>query len=583
MSCDARSKLLCIAQSRCSGCRPTAALARRSPSTASCAGISSPSASASSPRTSLLIAAFLRRRRREQSGINRTPLDLPRRCSALMYVWMAVTAQHLWAAIRFQAPLLEAMQVEVVGEQFQWYFRYPGADAAFGITRPNLVNAAGRQSSRPRPPPTHAARRHRLQRPRSSRRPRGRSRPALASTSSTASSSPACASSKTPSPASTCTSTSRPPPPATIPSSAARSVARPRPHAGPPPRRLRSRIRKLARHPAAEHTDRNDRMAHHTVARAHLHHRSSRHSESIYLLLSLARRHHRHAALARSCASTASGPTWPLPFSAHSQAGRLSGPGHHAWHADGLLRPHHRARRAASPASCCRRRSAPRAWPSRGSTPSHSGSPPLSLLVLLAAFFVPEGAPISGWTNYPPLSALAAAGPGQGDRHGPLARQHRALLPRSSSRRSQSAHHHPRQARHGMTCQPPAPYRLVMAGHLRILTLSPSPCSSPPLVCSSRDRHFGTSFFHPRRRRRQRPFSPTRWLRNALLWLHLFWFFGHPEVYIAILPGMGIASSLLANFTRRPVPGYRLMVVATRRSSASSASSSGVTTCSSAA
>src|ERR1700744_4354092 len=36
-----------------------------------------------------------------------------------------------------------------------------------------------------------------------------------------------------------------------------------------------------------------------------------------------------------------------------------------------------------------------------------------SLLVLLAAFFVPEGAPISGWTNYPPLSALAAAGPGQ--------------------------------------------------------------------------------------------------------------------------------------------------------------------------
>jgi cytochrome c oxidase subunit 1 len=37
----------------------------------------------------------------------------------------------------------------------------------------------------------------------------------------------------------------------------------------------------------------------------------------------------------------------------------------------------------------------------------------LSLLTLLAAFFVPEGAPISGWTNYPPLSALAAAGPGQ--------------------------------------------------------------------------------------------------------------------------------------------------------------------------
>src|SRR6202012_5256414 len=38
----------------------------------------------------------------------------------------------------------------------------------------------------------------------------------------------------------------------------------------------------------------------------------------------------------------------------------------------------------------------------------------LSLAVLLGAFFVPGGAPISGWTNYPPLSAIAAAGPGQG-------------------------------------------------------------------------------------------------------------------------------------------------------------------------
>jgi cytochrome c oxidase subunit I len=50
---------------------------------------------------------------------------------------------------------------------------------------------------------------------------------------------------------------------------------------------------------------------------------------------------------------------------------------------------------------------------------------------------------------------------------------------------------------------------------------------------------------------------------SPMLWLHLFWFFGHPEVYISILPGMGLASSLLANFTRRPVLGYRFMVAAT--------------------
>jgi cytochrome c oxidase subunit 2 len=67
-------------------------------------------------------------------------LLLPLLCA--MYVWMAVTAQRLWAANRFQGASPEAMQVEVVGEQFQWYFRYPGVDAAFGATRPQLVNAA---------------------------------------------------------------------------------------------------------------------------------------------------------------------------------------------------------------------------------------------------------------------------------------------------------------------------------------------------------------------------------------------------------------------------------------------------------
>ena len=50
---------------------------------------------------------------------------------------------------------------------------------------------------------------------------------------------------------------------------------------------------------------------------------------------------------------------------------------------------------------------------------------------------------------------------------------------------------------------------------------------------------------------------------SPLLWLHLFWFFGHPEVYIAILPGMGLTSMVLANFSRRKVFAYRPMIATT--------------------
>ena len=75
------------------------------------------------------------------------------------------------------------------------------------------------------------------------------------------------------------------------------------------------------------------------------------------------------------------------------------------------------------------------------------------------------------------------------------------------------------------------------------------------------DRHAGTSFFIPGgllvsdRIINHKGGSP-------LLWQHLFWFFCHPEVYIAILPGMGIVSHVLSTFARKPIFGYRAMVYA---------------------
>ena len=65
------------------------------------------------------------------------------------------------------------------------------------------------------------------------------------------------------------------------------------------------------------------------------------------------------------------------------------------------------------------------------------------------------------------------------------------------------------------------------------------------------DRNFGTTFFDPRQG------------GSALLWQHLFWFFGHPEVYILVLPAFGVFSEILPVFARKPIFGYKAIAAAT--------------------
>ncbi len=83
-----------------------------------------------------------------------------------------------------------------------------------------------------------------------------------------------------------------------------------------------------------------------------------------------------------------------------------------------------------------------------------------------------------------------------------------------------------------------------------ILILLAIPILAGALIMLLFDQTIGTTFFLPAGG------------GEPLLWQHLFWFFGHPEVYILILPAMGIASDLIANGARKPIFGYHAMVLA---------------------
>ena len=62
---------------------------------------------------------------------------------AVLFVWMTIAAEKLWSTIRLTRAEPHAVQVEVTGVQFQWYFRYPGPDGIYGKTKPELIDAAG--------------------------------------------------------------------------------------------------------------------------------------------------------------------------------------------------------------------------------------------------------------------------------------------------------------------------------------------------------------------------------------------------------------------------------------------------------
>src|SRR5262245_17001652 len=182
----------------------------------------------------------------------------------------------------------------------------------------------------------------------------------------------------------------------------------------------------------------------------------------------------------------------------------------------------------------------------------------LSCIVIFSALFVTGGAPLGGWTAYAPLSAIPAAGPGQ-DTGMTLWITAIALFSASGlmgglnyittilTMRTRGL---------SMMRLPLTQWSLLVTSVLGLLAF---PVLLGAGILLLFDRTGGTSFFVPAGIiMNQMPIDHSG--GHPLLWQHLFWFFGHPEVYIVILPAMGMASDILSTFCRKPIFSYRMMV-----------------------
>lgn len=187
-----------------------------------------------------------------------------------------------------------------------------------------------------------------------------------------------------------------------------------------------------------------------------------------------------------------------------------------------------------------------------------------ALLILLCSTFVPGGSAISGWTAYPPLSAVASAGPGQGLGMDLWLASIAVFSIASTISAINTLVTIIKFRCEGMTWErmPLTVWGWFVAALLSIIAFSVLLAALLLLFC---DRHAGTSFFVPTGDLISGTLHAAGHPGNGspLLWLHLFWFFGHPEVYISILPGFGVTSMLLANFSYRRVFAYRMMIATT--------------------
>jgi len=172
----------------------------------------------------------------------------------------------------------------------------------------------------------------------------------------------------------------------------------------------------------------------------------------------------------------------------------------------------------------------------------------LAGLIMLAGFFVPDGAPRAGWTSYAPLSARPdLSGASYGQMLWCVSLVFLGLSSILGSLNYITTIINNRAPGVTWFRMPLSVWSLFITAILGLLAL---PVLSGAVIMLLFDQTIGTHFFDPVAG------------GQALLWQHLFWFFGHPEVYILILPAMGMVSDIISNGSRKPIFGYHSMVFA---------------------